>query len=170
MTGGIYAQGLERHAANHVPLTPLDFLERSAAIYPDRLAVVDGERRFTYAEFHARCHRLASALVTAGVERGDTVTVMAPNGPAMLEAHYGVPLAGAVLNALNFRLDAATIAFILEHAETKVLLTDTEFAPVIDSALKRLGRSPRPASGRHWNRAIRSLPVTGPTTNGRRWR
>ena len=140
MTGGIYAQGLERHAANHVPLTPLDFLERSAAIYPDRLAVVDGERRFTYAEFHARCHRLASALVTAGVERGDTVTVMAPNGPAMLEAHYGVPLAGAVLNALNFRLDAATIAFILEHAETKVLLTDTEFAPVIDSALKRLGR------------------------------
>ena len=140
MTGGIYAQGLERHTANHVPLTPLDFLERSAAIYPDRLAVVDGERRFTYAEFHARCHRLASALARAGVERGDTVTVMAPNGPAMLEAHYGVPLAGAVLNALNFRLDAATIAFILEHAETRVLLTDTEFAPVIDSALKRLGR------------------------------
>ncbi len=138
--GGIYDQGLERHAANHVPLTPLDFLERSAAVYPDRLAVVDGERRFTYAEFRARCHRLASALVRAGVGRGDTVTVMAPNGPAMLEAHYGVPLAGAVLNALNFRLDAATIAFILEHAETRVLLTDTEFAPVIDSALKRLGR------------------------------
>ena len=140
MSGGIYDQGLERHAANHLPLTPLDFLERSATIYPDKLAVVDGERRFTYAEFHARCHRLASALVRAGVGAGDTVTVMAPNGPAMLEAHYGVPLAGAVLNALNFRLDAATIAFILEHAETRVLLTDTEFAPVIDSALKRLGR------------------------------
>ncbi len=136
---GIFEQGLGRQAANHVPLTPLDFLERSAAVYPDRLAVVDGERRFSYAEFHARCHRLASALVAAGVGRGETVTVMAPNGPAMLEAHYGVPLAGAVLNALNFRLDAATIAFILEHAESKVLLTDTEFAPVIRAALERLG-------------------------------
>ena len=140
MAGGIYAQGLERHAANHVPLTPLDFLERSAAIYPDKLAVVDGARRFSYAQFRERCHRLASALSAAGVGAGDTVSVMAPNGSAMLEAHYGVPLAGAVLNALNFRLDAATIAFILQHAETRVLLTDTEFAPVIGQALKQLGR------------------------------
>ena len=140
MAGGIFDQGLERQAANHVPLTPLDFLERSAAVYPNKLAVVDGERRFSYAQFHERCHRLASALVRTGVESGDTVSIMAPNSPAMLEAHYGVPLSGAVLNALNFRLDAATIAFILEHAETRVLLTDTEFAPVIDAALKRLGR------------------------------
>jgi fatty-acyl-CoA synthase len=137
---GIFDQGLERQGANHVPLTPLDFLERSAAVYPDKLAVVDGARHFTYAQFHDRCHRLASALVAAGVKPGDTVTVMAPNGAAMLEAHYGVPLTGAVLNALNFRLDSTTIAFILEHAETSVLLTDTEFAPVIDAALKRLGR------------------------------
>jgi len=140
MAGSIYEQGLERHAANHVPLTPLDFLERSATIYPDRIAVIDGDRRLSYARFRERCHRLASALVAAGVGPGDTVTVMAPNGIAMLEAHYGVPLAGAVLNALNFRLDAAAIAFIFEHAETKVLLTDTEFAPVIGTALKRLGR------------------------------
>jgi fatty-acyl-CoA synthase len=137
---GIFDQGLERQGANHVPLTPLDFLERSAAVYPDKLAVVDGARHFTYAQFRDRCHRLASALVAAGVKPGDTVTVMAPNGAAMLEAHYGVPLTGAVLNALNFRLDSTTIAFILEHAETSVLLTDTEFAPVIDAALKRLGR------------------------------
>jgi len=140
MAGSIYEQGLERHAANHVPLTPLDFLERTAAVYPDKLAVADGARRFTYAQFRNRCHRLASALVAVGVEPGDTVSVMAPNGAAMLEAHYGVPLTGAVLNALNFRLDSTTIAFILEHAETSVLLTDTEFAPVIDAALKRLGR------------------------------
>ncbi|MDX1595254.1 MAG: AMP-binding protein, partial [Gammaproteobacteria bacterium] len=140
MGEGIYDRGLERHAANHVPLTPLDFLERSAQVYPDKLAVVDGERRFSYAQFRERCHRLASALAAAGVGRGDTVTVMAPNGPAMLEAHYGVPLAGAVLNALNFRLDSAAIAFILEHAETKVLLTDTEFAQVIRPALGQLGR------------------------------
>jgi fatty-acyl-CoA synthase len=140
MADGKYEQGLERHPANHVALTPLDFLERSAAVYPDKLAVVDGGRRFSYAEFHARCHRLASALVAAGVGPGDTVSVMAPNGSAMLEAHYGVPLTGGVLNALNFRLDAAAIAFILEHAESKVLLTDTEFAPVIGAALARLGR------------------------------
>ena len=86
---GIFEQGLERHPANHVPLTPLDFLERSAAIYPERLAVVDGERRFSYAEFHARCHRLASALAGAGVKRGDTVTVMAPNGPVAVPKRAG---------------------------------------------------------------------------------
>jgi len=138
----IYERDLDRNAANYAPLTPLSFLERSAAVYPEKVAVIHGERRYSYRELHDRCRRLAAALAGAGVGPGDTVSVMAPNGPAMLEAHYGVPLAGAVLNALNFRLDAATIRFILAHAETRVLLTDLEFSDTIAEALEGLERKP----------------------------
>jgi len=133
---------LDRNAANYVPLTPLSFLERSAAVFPDRTAVVHGKRRYGWAEAYRRCKRLASALKRRGVGLGDTVAVMAPNVPEAFEAHFGVPMAGAVLNALNIRLDAETIAFILAHGEAKVLLTDREFSPVIEKALALLERRP----------------------------
>ncbi|MCH7944372.1 MAG: AMP-binding protein, partial [Proteobacteria bacterium] len=136
----MYRNGLDRGPANYQPLTPLSFLEWSAAVYPDKCAVIHGNARTSYAEFHRRCHRLASALAAHGVGLGDTVAVMAPNVPAMLEAHYGVPLTGAVLNALNYRLDPATIAFILDHGEAKVLITDKEFSQVIAKALEILAR------------------------------
>jgi len=137
-----YELGLDRVDANYMALSPLSFLARSADVYPDRVAYVHGERRVTYAEFFARCRRLASALQAHGIGLGDTVAVMAPNVPAMLEAHYGVPAVGAVINALNFRLDAPAIAFILEHGEAKVLLTDREFSPVIKAALAQTNRRP----------------------------
>jgi len=135
-----YEMDLGRGPANYAPLTPVSFLARSAAVYPNKPAVIHGERTFTYAEFFARCRRLASALTRRGIGVGDTVTIMAPNVPAMLEAHYGVPMAGAVLNALNYRLDAKSIAFILEHAEAKLLLTDTEFSDTIREALTLVPR------------------------------
>ena len=135
-----YEVGLDRGPANYAPLTPVSFLARSAAVYPNKPAVIHGERTFTYAEFFARCRRLASALTRRGIGVGDTVTLMAPNVPAMLEAHYGVPMAGAVLNALNYRLDARSIAFILEHGEAKLLLTDTEFSDTIREALALVPR------------------------------
>ncbi len=130
-----YEDGLGRVAANHTALTPLTQLARVAAIWPDKTAVIHGPLRRSHGELYARCRRLAGALVERGIGLGDTVTVMAPNTPAMLEAHFGIPMAGAVLNALNIRLDATTIAFILEHAETKVLITDRAFAPVMKEAL-----------------------------------
>ncbi|HMR30194.1 MAG TPA: acyl-CoA synthetase [Geminicoccaceae bacterium] len=139
---GAYATGLDRNAANFAPLSPIGFLERAADIYPDRVAVVHGHLRWSYAELRGRCRRLASALRERGIGPGDTVAVMAPNTPAMLEAHHGVPMAGAVLNALNTRLDAATIAFVLEHGEARALLADSEFAPVVREALARLERRP----------------------------
>src|SRR5215213_6059138 len=126
---------LPRTAANFQPLTPLSFLERSAAVYPGHAAIIHGRQRFTYAEFYARCRRLASALRGLGIGRGDTVSTMLANTPAMLEAHYGVPMAGGVLNTLSTRLDAATIAFSLDHAETKVLITDREFSRMAKEAL-----------------------------------
>jgi fatty-acyl-CoA synthase len=132
--------GLDKTPANFVPLTPLSFLARTAAIYPDRLAVVHGDRRISWAESERRCRRLASALQRHGIRPGDTVALMAPNVPAAFEAHFGVAMAGAVLNALNFRLDAASIAFMLQHGESKLLITDREFAPVIKTALATLGR------------------------------
>ena len=131
---------LARNRANYAALTPMEFLRRSAEVYPGKVAVVHGDRSFTYREFEERCRRLASVLAARGVKRGDTVAVMAPNVPALLEAHYAVPGLGAVLNALNYRLDAATIAFCLKHGEAKVLVTDREFAPVIAEALKRVKR------------------------------
>ena len=137
-----YAIGLDKNAANFVPLTPLGFLSRSAAVFPERPAVAYGERRYSWREAYERCRRLAGALAAHGVGRGDTVAVVAPNIPEAFEAHFGVPMAGAVLNALNFRLDPETIAFILGHGEAKVLLTDTEFSPVVKAALARLERKP----------------------------
>ncbi|HEY3177413.1 MAG TPA: acyl-CoA synthetase [Casimicrobiaceae bacterium] len=126
---------LGKNPANYVPLSPVTFLERSAAIWPDRVAVRHGRLAYTYRQFEARCRRFASALVGRGIGRGDTVAVMAANIPALLEAHYAVPALGAVLNALNTRLDARMIAFCLEHGEARVLITDTEFAPAIRAAL-----------------------------------
>jgi fatty-acyl-CoA synthase len=137
-----YEVGLDKNAANYVPLTPIGFLMRSAAVYPNRLAVVHGERRYSWREALERCRRLASALAACGVGRGDTVALMAPNIPEAFEAHYGVPMAGAVLNALNIRLDPATVGFILRHGEAKVLITDTEFAPVVAQALAQLEQKP----------------------------
>jgi fatty-acyl-CoA synthase len=137
-----YEVGLDKNAANFVPLTPLGFLARSAAVFPGRTAVVHGERRYSWGEAYERCRRLAAALAARGVGRGDTVAVMLPNTPEAFEAHFGVPMAGAVLNALNIRLDPETVAFILGHGEAKVLLTDTEFAPVVEEALARLEHKP----------------------------
>jgi len=135
-----FEQALDRGPANYAPLTPLSFLARAATVYPDKPAVIHGDRTWSYADFYARCRRLASALRRRGIRRGDTVAVMAPNVPALLEAHYGVPMAGAVLNALNYRLDARTIAFILEHGEAKVLITDREFSDTVGQALGMLRR------------------------------
>jgi fatty-acyl-CoA synthase len=135
-----YATGLDRNPANHTPLSPLSLIARTAFTYPDHLAVVHGERRYTWGETYARCRRLASALTRAGIGAGDTVAVMAANTPEMVEVHFGVPMTGAVLNTLNTRLDAEAIAFMLEHGEAKLLITDTEFAPTIGNALARLSR------------------------------
>jgi fatty-acyl-CoA synthase len=131
----IYETDLDRNEANFQPLTPLSFLERTAAVFPDHTAIVHGRRSWTYAAFYVRTRRLASALARNGIGRGDTVSVMLANTPAMIEAHYGVAMAGAVLNTLNTRLDAAILGFTLDHAETKVLITDREYAKVIKEAL-----------------------------------
>ena len=130
-----YDTGLDKTPANYQPLTPLVFLARAAAVYPDQTAIIHGDTRTPYRAFYARTRQLASALKTCGIGVGDTVSAMLSNSPAMLEAHYGVPMAGAVLHAINTRLDAATIAFMLDHAETKVLIGDTEYAPILKEAL-----------------------------------
>jgi fatty-acyl-CoA synthase len=137
---GKLASSLAKNAANYVPLSPVQFLERSAFIWPDRIAVRHGASAYSYREFEARCRRLASALERRGIRRGDTVAAMAPNVPALLEAHYAVPALGAVLNALNYRLDAKTIAFCLAHGEARALITDAEFAPTIKAALAQSKR------------------------------
>jgi len=130
-----FEQDLGKNPANYAPLTPLSFLERTASIYPDLPSVIHGRQRYTWKETYARCRRLASALAQRGIGVDDTVAVMLPNIPAMYEAHFGVPMAGAVLNTLNTRLDAEAIAFMLEHGEAKLLITDQEFAPVIEKAI-----------------------------------
>ncbi|MDA0654862.1 MAG: acyl-CoA synthetase [Proteobacteria bacterium] len=137
-----YDLDLEKCQANYQSLSPIGFLRRSAIAYPDKIAVIDAERRFTYAQFYQRCRLLASALHNLGIKKGDTVSVMAANVPALLEAHYGVPMSGAVVNALNIRLDANTIAFILEHAKTRILLTDRAFSSTIKVALEQLNPKP----------------------------
>jgi fatty-acyl-CoA synthase len=124
----MFEDGLGRREANYVPLTPIDFIARAAEVYGERPAVVHGAIRRTWRETYARCRRLASALAQAGVGRGDTVAVLLPNIPAMIDAHFGVPMAGAVLNTLNTRLDAASLLFMLRHGDAKVLIVDTEFA------------------------------------------
>ncbi len=133
----IWERDLGRNSANYVPLTPLSFLRRSAAVYPGKTAVIHGRLRYSYAEFAARCRRLASALAKAGIGKGDTVAVLAPNIPPMLEAHYGIPMLGAVLNALNIRLDADTIGFCLDHGGAKVLIADREFSATTEKALAK---------------------------------
>ena len=137
-----YTKDLDKNPANHTPLSPLTFIERAAAVYPERIAVVYGATRRTWAQTYSRCRRLASALSKRGIEEGDTVAVMLPNIPAMYEAHFGVPMAGAVLNALNIRLDADAIAFMLKHGEAKVLLTDREFSSTIKTAVEQLAFKP----------------------------
>jgi fatty-acyl-CoA synthase len=127
--------GLDKNPANFQPLTPLTFLKRAAAVFPDHPAVIHGPQTLSYAQFDARARRLASALAKRGVKRGTTVSVMLANTPPMLEAHYGVPMTGAVLNTLNTRLDAAIIAFTLDHAGTEVLITDREFSKIVKEAL-----------------------------------
>jgi fatty-acyl-CoA synthase len=135
MSANPYAQHLDKTPANHQPLTPLSFLERAAATYPAHPAMVHGRLRYTYADLYARARRLASALVMRGIGPADTVSVMLSNTPAMIEAHYGVPMLGAVLHALNTRLDAQAVAFQLDHAESKAVICDREFAPVMRQAL-----------------------------------
>jgi len=131
-----YEVDLDKNEANHQPLTPLTFLARSATVFPDHVAIIHGNQTTTYRDFYARARKLGSALSKRGLKKGDTVSVMLANTPPMLEAHYGVPMCGAVLNTLNTRLDAQIIAFSLEHAETKVLITDREFAATVKDALK----------------------------------
>ena len=135
LSSNIYERGLDKTPANYAALTPLQFIERSATVFPEHVALVHGERRQTWAETYARCRRLASALEKVGIGVGDTVAIMAPNIPEMYEAHFGVPMTGGVLNALNTRLDAAMIAFILDHSETKVLLVDREYHRIVTEAL-----------------------------------
>lgn len=136
----IYDTHLDQSPANYAPLSPVTFLERAAAAYPNRTSVIHGAKRFTWAETHARARRLASALAHIGVGKNDTVAVMASNTPEMYECAFGPALAGAVVNALNTRLDAAALAFCLDHGEAKALITDTEFSATAAAALRRTGR------------------------------
>ncbi len=135
---------LPQNRANHTALTPLSFLARTELVWPDRVAVIHGDIRRSWRETALRCRRLASALAAAGVGQGDTVAIMAPNVPPLLEAHFGVPMLGAVLNALNVRLDPATIAFILGHGSARVLITDGDYADTIDAALAAMPEAARP--------------------------
>jgi len=136
MTATPYDRDLDRNPANYQPLTPISLLERAAAVFPDHPAIVHGALRRNYRDFHTRSRRLASALAERGFRRGDTVAAMLANTPAMLECHYGVPMCGAVLNTLNTRLDAAAIAFMLDHGEAKALIVDREFSAIVAAALK----------------------------------
>ena len=140
--GNPFSRDLDRNPANYAPLTPLSFIERAAYVYPERLAVVHGGQRYSWKRTYERARRLGSALARRGVAPGDAVAVMLPNIPAMYEAHFGVPMCGAVLNTLNTRLDAESIAFMLKHGEAKVLITDREFSPTIEKALA--ATRPRP--------------------------
>jgi fatty-acyl-CoA synthase len=137
----IYEQNLDRNPANYVPLSPVSFLVRAARVFGPRVAVIHGVRRYSYTQFLERARRLASSLAQAGVGKGDTVAIMVPNIPEMLEAHYAVPMLGAVLCSINIRLDPAAVAFILQHSEAKVVLVDREFSAVMASALVQVGCS-----------------------------
>ncbi|MBC8036958.1 MAG: acyl-CoA synthetase [Rhizobiales bacterium] len=139
----VYDTGLDKNAANYQPLTPLTFLARSAAVYPEHIAIIHGKSRTSYGRFYARARQLGSALVKAGIRKGETVSVLLANTPAMLECHYGVPMAGAVLNTLNTRLDASTIGFSLDHAEAKFLIVDKEFSATAKTSIQ-LMKGPHP--------------------------
>ncbi len=136
--GHLFETGLDRHPANFVPLSPISFLRRAVSSFRNKVAVIDGDRRFSYRDLYERCGRLAAALADRGVGRLDTVAILASNVPEMIEAHFAVPMLGAVLNPLNTRLDAATIAFSLNHGRAKVLIVDREFAPLISVARHQL--------------------------------
>ena len=138
----IYEQDLDANAANFVPLSPISMLRRAAMVYGDKPAVCYGDRSLSWREVFARSVNVAAALNARGIGKGDTVAIISANIPEMFEAHYAIPMAGAVLNAINIRLDAATIAFILEHAEAKMLLVDKEFGPVTEEALMLMSRQP----------------------------
>ena len=138
----IYEQGLAQNSANFTPLSPLSLLRRAASIYPDKTAVIHQQRRLTWGEVFYRCQRVASTLAKRGIGKGDTVAILSANTPEMFEAHFAVPMAGAVLNAINMRLDAATVSFILQHGEAKLLLVDKEFGPLAQSALERMSSPP----------------------------
>ncbi|MFN2646920.1 MAG: AMP-binding protein, partial [Burkholderiales bacterium] len=133
MAGTIFDHNLDKNPANYAALTPLSFLERAATVYPQRASVIHGAERYTWGETYARCRRLASALAKRGIGVGDTVAAMLPNTPPMYECHFGVAMTGAVLNTLNTRLDAQAIAFMLEHGEARLLITDPEFASTIEA-------------------------------------
>ncbi|MFZ3209877.1 MAG: acyl-CoA synthetase [Terriglobales bacterium] len=137
-----YQLDLDKNAANYVPLTPLTLIRRTAEVYPERTAVIHGSLKRTWKQTYERCVRLASALKRRGIGLGDTVSLMGPNIPETLECHFGIAMTGAVLNALNIRLDADAIAFMLQHSESKVLITDREFAPVIGKALSMVQKKP----------------------------
>ncbi|HEY8555585.1 MAG TPA: acyl-CoA synthetase [Burkholderiales bacterium] len=137
-----YDVDLDKNEANYTPLSPLSFLRKAAAVYPNRVATIHGDRRLTWAEVYTRCRRLASALAQRGIGRGDTVATMLPNVPAMVELHFGPAMIGAVLNTLNTRLDPGAIAFMLDHGEAKVLFADREFSGVIEQALSMVKRKP----------------------------
>ena len=138
-----YSEGLGQNPANFVALSPLSFIERSAHVYPKRISIIQDDRQFTWKESYERCRQLASALQGRGIVKGDTVAVMLPNSAPMFECHFGVPMSGAVLNTLNTRLDAEAIAFMLAHAEAKVLITDPEFSAIVKAALALL-EGPKP--------------------------
>src|SRR6478609_2235995 len=135
-----FETNLDRHPSNCIPLSPVSFLTRAASAFANNIAVIDGERRYTYAQLLDRCVRLASALAQLGVKRLDTVAIIASNIPEMIEAHFAVPMLGAVLNPLNTRLDAANVAFSLMHGNAKVLIVDAEYAPLIRQALQQVDR------------------------------
>src|SRR5690606_29954641 len=139
-----YRQDLDRNLANHVPLTPISLIEWAADVYPGHCAVVHGDLRRSWAELYERARRLASALAARDIGDGDTVAVMLPNTPPMVEAHFGVPMSGAVLNCINTRLDAAAIAFVLEHSASRILIVDREFAPQVATALAALRDAGKP--------------------------
>jgi fatty-acyl-CoA synthase len=142
MSSNPFDLNLEKNPANYQPLTPLQFLQRAALVYPEHPAIIHGNQRFTYAQFYGRCRQLASALAKAGIGEGDTVSVMLANTPAMLEAHYAVPMIGAVLHTINTRLDAPVVAFQLDHANAKFFITDREFAPLSKAALELASVNP----------------------------
>jgi fatty-acyl-CoA synthase len=138
----MYDQDLDRNPANYVPLSPLTFLERTASVYPERIALIHGARRQSWGETYRRCRQLASALAQRGIGKGDTVAVMLPNIPEMLEVHFGVPMTGAVLNTLNTRLDPAALAYMLDHARARVLIVDHEFSGIVAKALELVKSRP----------------------------
>jgi acyl-CoA synthetase (AMP-forming)/AMP-acid ligase II len=184
MTMNPFEAGLDQNPANYVPLSPVSFPSRAASAFADKVAMIDGERRFSYRQLLERCVRLASALAKLGVGRLDTIAIIASNIPEMIEAHFAVPMLGAVLNPLNTRLDAASVAFSLQHGGTKILIVDGEYAPLVRQALKemdhpivvidietptvrRLRWGPTPMR-RCWRRPTRHSVGRGLKTNGSR--